>query len=67
METHIDFKALQYADLVHLGSLAAEAMALSQQYDVSRSLKYCELVAACNEEVIARRRNAARYCGTALI
>jgi hypothetical protein len=66
METHIDFKGLQLADLVRLGRLAAEAMALSQEYDQSRSRVYCELVAACNVEVLARRRRAARHCGTAL-
>jgi hypothetical protein len=64
METHIDFKGLQLADLVRLGKLAAEAMALSQEYDQSRSRVYCELVAACNVEVLARRRRAARHCGT---
>jgi hypothetical protein len=66
METHIDFEGLQFADLVRLGALAAEAMALSQEYDQSRSHVYCELVAACNVEVIVRRRRAARHCGTAL-
>jgi hypothetical protein len=66
METHIDFEALQFADLVRLGALAAEAMALSHEYDQSRSRVYCELVAACNVEVIVRRRRAARHCGTAL-
>jgi hypothetical protein len=66
METHIDFEGLQLADLVRLGKLAAEAMALSQEYDPSRSQVYCELVAACNVEMLARRRRAARYCGTVL-
>jgi hypothetical protein len=65
METHIDFDGLQLADLVRLGKLAAEAMALSQEYDRARSHVYCELVAACNVEVLVRRRRAARHCGTA--
>jgi hypothetical protein len=65
METHIDFEALQLAELVRLGKLAAEAMALSQEYDRGRSHVYCELVAACNVEVLVRRRRAARHCGTA--
>lgn len=65
METHIDFKGLQLAELIRLGKLAAEAMALSQEYDRSRSRVYCELVAACNVEVLVRKRRAARYCGTA--
>jgi hypothetical protein len=66
METHIDFEGLQFAELIRLGKLAAEAMALSQEYDRSRSHVYCELVAACNVEVLVRRRRAARHCGTAL-
>jgi hypothetical protein len=66
METHINFERLQYADLIRLGKLAAEAIALSQQYDKSRSQKYCQLIAACNAEMLARRRKAARHCGTAL-
>jgi hypothetical protein len=66
MKTHIDFEGLQFADLIRLGSLAAEAMALSQEYDRARSRVYCELVAACNVEVLVRRRKAARHCGTAL-
>lgn len=66
METHIDFEGLQLAELIRLGKLAAEAMALSQEYDRSRSHVYCELVAACNVEVLVRRRRAARHCGTAL-
>jgi hypothetical protein len=67
METHINLKRLQYADLIKLGQLAAEAMTLSQQYDQSRSRKYCELVAACNIEMLARRRTAVRHCGTAAL
>src|SRR5262249_29250461 len=66
METRIDLKRLQYADLLRLGRLAAEAMALAQEYDQSRSRAFCELVAACNVEMLARRRQATRYCGTAL-
>ncbi|MFL6605889.1 MAG: hypothetical protein ACJ8R9_31810 [Steroidobacteraceae bacterium] len=66
METHIDFEGLQFADLIRLGSLAAEAMALSREYDQSRWRVYCELVAACNVEVFVRRRKAARHCGTSL-
>ena len=65
METHIDFEALQLAELIRLGKLAAEAMALSQEYDRGRSHVYCGLVAACNVEVLVRRRRAARHCGTA--
>jgi hypothetical protein len=66
METHIDFEGLQFAELIRLGTLAAEAMALSQEYDRVRSRVYCELVAACNVEVLVRRSRAARHCGTAL-
>jgi hypothetical protein len=66
METHIDFEGLQLAELVRLGKLAAEAMELSYEYDRSRSRVYCELVAACNAEVLVRRRRAARHCGTPL-
>jgi hypothetical protein len=66
METHIDFEGLQFADLIRLGQLAAEAMALAEEYDRSRSRVYCELVAACNVEVLVRRHRAARHCGTAL-
>jgi hypothetical protein len=65
METQIDFEGLQFAELVRLGKLAAEAMALSQEYDRERSHVYCELVAACNVEVFVRRRRAVRHCGTA--
>ena len=66
MDTHINLRALQYDDLVRLGALAAEAIALSQEYDRSRSQKYCKLIAACNVEMLERRRRAARTCGTAL-
>jgi hypothetical protein len=66
METHMDLEELQLADLIRLGKLAAEAMALSQEYDRARSRVYCELAAACNVEVLVRRRRAARHCGTAL-
>ena len=65
MATYIDLQQLRYADLIKLGKLAAEAMALSHEYDQSRSRTYCELVAACNVEMLARRRRAVRHCGTA--
>jgi hypothetical protein len=65
MDTHINIKALQFTDLIELGKLAAEAMELSREYDQSRLRKYCNLIAACNIEVIERRRQAARLCGTA--
>lgn len=65
METQIDVARLHYSDLIQLGKLAAEAMALSQQYDRSRAHVYCELVARCNVEMLLRRRAAARQCGTA--
>jgi hypothetical protein len=64
METYINLQRLQYADLLKLGNLAVEAMALSQEYDQSRSRTYCELVAACNVEMLARRRKLVRHCGT---
>lgn len=67
MHAHINLQHLHYADLIKLGKLAAEAMALSQEYDQSRSRAYCELVAACNVEMLARRREATRHCGTALL
>jgi hypothetical protein len=66
MDTHINIKALQYTDLIELGKLAAEAMELSKRYDQSRLRKYCNLIAACNIEVIERRRKAESLCGTAL-
>jgi hypothetical protein len=66
MDTHINIKALQFTDLVELGKLAAEAMELSREYDQSRLRKYCNLIAACNIEVIERRRQAERLCGTAV-
>ena len=62
---HIDFKRLRDDELVRLGMLAAEAMALSQQYDRSRCRGFCEIVAACNMEMLMRRRELARHCGTA--
>ena len=65
MDTHIDLKALDHADLMRLGKLAAEAMELAQEYDQSRSRAFCKLAAACNGEVLARRQKAARHCGTA--
>ncbi|MEA3181231.1 MAG: hypothetical protein QOI59_4754 [Gammaproteobacteria bacterium] len=65
MDTHTNIKALQFTDLVELGKLAAEALELSREYDQSRLQKYCNLIAACNIEVIERRRQAERLCGTA--
>src|ERR1700754_2540073 len=65
MDTHINIKALPYAELMELGKLAAEAMELSREYDRSRSRKFCNLIAACNVEMIERRRQAKRLCGTA--
>jgi len=64
MDTHINIKALQYTDLIALGKLAAEAIELSHEYDKSRVRKYCKLIAACNVEMIERRRQAERLCGT---
>jgi len=64
MDTHIKIKALQYNDLVELGKLAAEAIELSREYDQSRVRKFCNLIAACNVEMIERRRRAERLCGT---
>ena len=64
MDTHINIKALQYTDLIELGKLAAEALELSREYDKSRVHKFCNLIAACNVEVIERRRQAERQCGT---
>ena len=66
VETHIDLKRLGYADLIRLGNLAVEAMALAHDYDRSRSHAYCKLLAACNVEMLVRRRHAVRHCGTAL-
>jgi hypothetical protein len=65
MDTHTKLKALQYNDLVELGKLAAEAIELSREYDQSRVRKFCNLIAACNVEMIERRRRAERQCGTA--
>jgi len=64
MDTHIKIKALQYTDLIELGKLAAEAIELSREYDQSRVQKFCKLIAACNVEMIERRRQAERLCGT---
>ena len=65
MDTHINLRALQYADLIELGKLAAEAMELSQEYDRSRVRHYCKLMAACNVEMLTRRQKATRDCGKA--
>jgi hypothetical protein len=64
MDTHINIKALPYAELMELGKLAAEALELSREYDQSRSRKFCNIAAACNIEMIERRRQAERLCGT---
>jgi hypothetical protein len=64
MDTHINIKALQYTDLIELGKLAAEALELSREYDRSRARKFCKLIAACNVEMLERRREAERQCGT---
>lgn len=66
MDTHINIKALPYAELMELGKLAAEAIELSREYDQSRSQKFCNLIAACNVEMIERRRQAELLCGTAV-
>jgi hypothetical protein len=66
MDTQINIKALPYAELMELGKLAAEAIELSREYDQARARKFCHLVAACNVEMIERRRQAARLCGTAM-
>ena len=66
MDTHINIKALQYTDLIELGKLAAEAIELSREYDQSRVGKFTNLIAACNIEMIERRRQAERLCGTAV-
>jgi len=64
MDTHINLRRLDQADLIRLGELAAEAVALAQKYDRSRLRAYCKLAAACNVEMLARRREATRHCGT---
>lgn len=64
MDTHIRLQALPYAELVELGKLAAEAIELSRQYDQSRARKFCNIAAACNIEMLERRRKAERLCGT---
>ena len=66
MDNRINLEGLHTADLVRLRDLAAEAMALAQEYDQSQSRAYCELAAACNVEMFVRRHKAARNCGTAL-
>jgi len=66
MDTHIKIKALQFTDLIELGKLAAEAIELSREYDQSRLRKFCNLIAACNVEMIERRRQAERQCGTSV-
>ena len=66
METYSGFDRLSYAELVQLCELAAEAMALAQEFAPSRSPAYCELVVACNLEMLSRRRRFERSCGTAL-
>ena len=66
MDTHINIKALQYTDLIELGKLAAEAIELSHAYDQSRLRKFTDLSAACNIEMIERRRQAEHLCGTSI-
>jgi hypothetical protein len=66
MDTQLNIKALQFTDLIELGKLAAVALELSREYDQSRLPKFCNLIAACNVEMIERRRQAARLCGTAM-
>jgi hypothetical protein len=66
MDTHINIKALQYTDLIELGKLAAEAIELSAEYDQTRVQKFTNLIAACNVEMIERRRQAESLCGTAI-
>jgi hypothetical protein len=65
MGTRIDLDQLEYADLIRLGDLAAEAMALSHEYDRPRARDFCELIAACNVEMLTRLQHARRRCGTA--
>jgi hypothetical protein len=67
MGAQIDFNQLGFEDLIHLGNLAAEAMALSHQYDESRARDFCKLIVACNIEMLARLQQARRNCGTALV
>jgi hypothetical protein len=66
MDTYINIKALPDAELMELGKLAAEAIELSRQYDQSRSRKFCNIAAACNVELIERRRQSERLCGTSV-
>jgi hypothetical protein len=65
MDTHINLQRLNYSDLIKLGELATEALALSQEYDQSRARSFCKLAAACNSEMLARKREASGKCGTA--
>jgi len=67
MGAQIDFNRLGYEDLIHLGNLAAEAMALSHQYDEARARDFCKLIVACNVEMLARRQQVRRNCGTATV
>jgi hypothetical protein len=62
MDTFINLQRLQYADLLKLGRLAAEAMALSQDYDQSRSRAYCEL---SRHAMLRCWRAGAKRCVTA--
>lgn len=66
MDTYINIKALPDAELMELGRLAAEAIELSRQYDQSRARKFCNIAAACNVELIERRRQSERLCGTSV-
>lgn len=65
MGAEIEFDQLEYQDLIRLGDLAAEAMALSHEYDRPRARDFCELMAACNVEMLTRMQQARRRCGTA--
>jgi hypothetical protein len=64
MGAEINFDQLEYEDLIRLGALAAEAMALSHEYDRLRARDFCELIAACNVEMLKRLQRARRRCGT---
>ena len=65
MGKNINFNQLQYEELMHLGNLAAEAMALSHEYDRAQAAAFCNLIVACNAEMLARKRRAMGRCGTA--
>jgi len=62
MDTHIDFEMLQFAELDRLAKLATEAMHFPPVDRPVASL--LPAGCACNVEMLARRRKAARHCGT---